>query len=218
MDGDIPDLPRFVEVKRRHKAILMIDEAHSIGVLGPHGHGISEYFDVDAADVDLWMGTLSKSFASCGGYIAGTRAVVEYLKYFGSGFVYSVGISPANAAAALAAIRLLKAEPERVSRLHDRANLFLRLAEERGLNKGTSKDSPVVPVIIGDSFRCIALSRALLDLGINVQPIIHPAVEDKAARLRFFINCTHTEEQIRFTVDSVAREFDRLNNLAHAAS
>jgi len=218
MDGDIPDLPRFVEVKRRHKAILMIDEAHSIGVLGPHGRGISEYFDVDAADVDLWMGTLSKSFASCGGYIAGTRAVVEYLKYFGSGFVYSVGISPANAAAALAAIRLLKAEPERVSRLHDRANLFLRLAEERGLNKGTSKDSPVVPVIIGDSFRCIALSRALLDLGINVQPIIHPAVEDKAARLRFFINCTHTEEQIRFTVDSVAREFDRLNNLAHAAS
>lgn len=169
MDGDIPELPRFIEVKRRHKAILMIDEAHSIGVLGEHGRGISEYFGVNAADVDLWMGTLSKSFASCGGYIAGTSAVVEYLKYFGSGFVYSVGISPPNAAAALASIRLLKAEPERVSRLHDRANLFLRLAEERGLNKGTSKDSPVVPVIVGDSFRCIALSRALLDLGSTLR-------------------------------------------------
>jgi 8-amino-7-oxononanoate synthase len=217
MDGDIPDLPRFIEVKRRHKALLMIDEAHSIGVLGPHGRGITEYFGVDAGDVDLLMGTLSKSFASCGGYIAGTRAVVEYLKYFGSGFVYSVGISPPNAAAALAAIRLLRTEPERVSRLHDRANLFLRLADERGLNKGTSKDSPVVPVIVGDSFRCIALSRALLDRGVNVQPIIHPAVEDKAARLRFFINCTHTEEQIRFTVDCVAQEFGRLSNPAHAA-
>ncbi|HEY6119125.1 MAG TPA: aminotransferase class I/II-fold pyridoxal phosphate-dependent enzyme [Pyrinomonadaceae bacterium] len=218
MDGDIPDLPRFIEVKRRHKAILMIDEAHSIGVLGAHGRGISEYFGVAAADVDLWMGTLSKSFASCGGYIAGTRAVVEYLKYFGSGFVYSVGISPPNAAAALAALRLLRKEPERVSRLHDRANLFLHLADERGLNKGTSKDSPVVPVIVGDSFRCIALSRALLDRGINVQPIIHPAVEDKAARLRFFINCTHTEEQIRFTVECVAREFDRLASVARAAT
>ncbi|HZE73375.1 MAG TPA: aminotransferase class I/II-fold pyridoxal phosphate-dependent enzyme [Pyrinomonadaceae bacterium] len=218
MDGDIPELPRFIEVKRRHKAILMIDEAHSIGVLGPHGRGISEYFGVAGADVDLWMGTLSKSFASCGGYIAGTHAVVEYLKYFGSGFVYSVGISPPNAAAALAAIRLLKREPERVSRLHDRANLFLHLAEKHGLNKGTSKDSPVVPVIVGDSFRCIALSRALLDRGINVQPIIHPAVEDKAARLRFFINCTHTEEQIRFTVDSIAHEFERLGNQAQAAS
>jgi 8-amino-7-oxononanoate synthase len=217
MDGDIPDLPQFIEVKRRHKAILMIDEAHSIGVLGPHGRGISEHFGVGAADVDLWMGTLSKSFASCGGYIAGNRAVVEYLKYFGSGFVYSVGISPPNAAAALASIRLLKAEPERVSRLHERAKLFLQLAEERGLNKGTSKDSPVVPVIVGDSFRCIALSRALLDRGINVQPIIHPAVEDKAARLRFFINCTHTEEQIRFSVDSVATEFDRLSRLVLAA-
>jgi 8-amino-7-oxononanoate synthase len=217
MDGDIPDLPRFIEVKRRHKALLMIDEAHSIGVLGPHGRGISEHFGVAATDVDLWMGTLSKSFASCGGYIAGNQAVVEYLKYFGSGFVYSVGISPPNAAAALASIRILKAEPERVSRLHERAKLFLQLAEERGLNKGTSKDSPVVPVIVGDSFRCIALSRALLDRGINVQPIIHPAVEDKAARLRFFINCTHTEEQIRFTVDSVAAEFDRISKLALAA-
>ena len=91
MDGDIPDLPRFIEVKKRHKAFLMVDEAHSIGVLGPHGRGIGEHFDVDPADVDIWMGTLSKAFGSCGGYIAGCKALVEYLKYTAPGFVFSVG-------------------------------------------------------------------------------------------------------------------------------
>ena len=108
MDGDIADLPHFVEVKKQHKAFLMVDEAHSAGVLGAHGRGIGEYFDVNPADVDLWMGTLSKSFGSCGGYIAGSKAVVEYLKYTAPGFVYSVGISPSNAAASLASIRLLQ--------------------------------------------------------------------------------------------------------------
>src|SRR6185503_15466564 len=141
-DGDISDLPRFIDVTKRHKAFLMVDEAHSAGVLGPNGRGIGEYFGVDPQNVDLWMGTLSKSFGSCGGYIAGCRAMVEYLKYTAPGFVYSVGISPANAAAALAAIRLVKDEPERVARLHERAGLFLTLARSRGLNTGLSKDSP----------------------------------------------------------------------------
>ena len=211
MDGDIPDLPRFIEVKKRHKAFLMVDEAHSAGVLGPHGRGIGEYFGVDPQDVDLWMGTLSKSFGSCGGYIAGCRAMVEYLKYTAPGFVYSVGISPANAAAALAAIRLLKDEPERVARLHERARLFLTLARSRGLNTGLSKDSPIVPVILGNSVHCLRLSRAMFDRGINVQPILYPAVEERAARLRFFITASHTEEQIRHSIDVTAEEVERIN-------
>ena len=110
MDGDMPDLPRFIEVKRRHKAFLMIDEAHSFGVLGERGFGIGEHFAVAAADVDIWMGTLSKALASCGGYIAGSRALVQYLKYTTPGFLYSVGLSPADAGAALAALRLLHAD------------------------------------------------------------------------------------------------------------
>jgi 8-amino-7-oxononanoate synthase/acyl carrier protein len=210
-DGDIPDLPRFIEVKRRHKAFLMVDEAHSAGVLGPHGRGIGEYFGVDPQSVDLWMGTLSKSFGSCGGYIAGCRAMVEYLKYTAPGFVYSVGISPANAAAALAAIRLVKDEPERVARLHERAGLFLTLARSRGLNTGLSKDSPIVPVILGDSIHCLRLSRAMFDRGINVQPILYPAVEERAARLRFFVTASHTEEQIRHAIDVTAEEVERIN-------
>jgi 8-amino-7-oxononanoate synthase len=210
-DGDIPDLPRFIEVTKRHKALLMVDEAHSAGVLGAHGRGIGEYFGVNPQDVDLWMGTLSKSFGSCGGYIAGCRAVVEYLKYTAPGFVYSVGISPANAAAALASIRLLMEEPERVVQLDRQARLFLTLARSRGLNTGLSKDSPIVPVILGDSIHCLRLSRALFDRGINVQPILYPAVEERAARLRFFITAGHTEEQIRHTVDVTAEEVERIN-------
>jgi 8-amino-7-oxononanoate synthase len=209
-DGDIPNLPKFIEVKKRHKAFLMVDEAHSIGVLGKHGRGIGEHFGVHPSDVDLWMGTLSKSFASCGGYIAGCKAVVEYLKYTAPGFVFSAGISPPNTAAALAAIRVLKAEPERVARLHERAKLFLELCREQELNTGTSKDSPVIPIIVGNSLQCIQLSHALFKRGINVQPMIYPAVEENAARLRFFIVSTHTEEQIRFTVDTVVEEFAKI--------
>jgi 7-keto-8-aminopelargonate synthetase-like enzyme len=132
--------------------------------------------------------------------------VVEYLKYTAPGFVYSVGMSPQNTAATLVAIRQLRAEPERVARLHERSNLFLELAREHGLDTGQSKDSPVVPIIVGDSLPCMQLSQALFERGINVQPMVYPAVENDAARLRFFITCTHTEEQIRFTVETVAEE------------
>jgi 8-amino-7-oxononanoate synthase len=210
MDGDVPDLPRFIEVKKRHHALLLVDEAHSIGVLGRTGRGVGEHFGVARGDVDLWMGTLSKTFASCGGYIAGSRALVVYLKYTTPGFVYSVGLPPPNAAAALEALRQLEATPERVARLQERARLFLELARARGINTGMSKDSAVIPCIVGNSVHCLQLSEALLRRGINVQPILYPAVEEEAARLRFFVSATHTEKQIRETVEAVAEELSRL--------
>ena len=206
MDGDYPDLPKFVDVKQRHKTFLMIDEAHSIGTMGRTGRGLGEFFDVSASDVDLWMGTLSKSFGSCGGYIAGCKEVVEYLKYTAPGFVYSVGLSPPNAAAALAAMRLARAEPERARTCIARSKLFLELAKERGLATGKSNNTPVVPVITGSSIVALQLSTRLFDRGINVQPILYPAVEESAARLRFFITSSHTEEQVRLTVNAVADE------------
>lgn len=210
MDGDIPDLRQFIELKQRHKTFLMVDEAHSIGVLGQRGRGIGEYWQTDPAQVDLWMGTLSKAFGSCGGYIAGKRGLVEYLKYTAPGFVYSVGISPSNAAAALAAIDLLRREPERVARLHERATLFLSLAKRHGLNTGRSYGTPVIPLIVGDSMKCLRWSQVLRQRGINVQPIVHPAVEEASARLRFFVTSTHTEEQIRFAATTAAATFARL--------
>jgi 8-amino-7-oxononanoate synthase len=209
-DGDIPDLPRFVEVKRRHEAWLMVDEAHSIGVLGTTGRGIAEHFAVSPRAVDLWMGTLSKSLASVGGYIAARREIVEYLKYTAPGFVFSVGMAPANAAAALAALRIVRREPERVARLHANAAAFLAAAKARGLDTGASSGTPVIPVIVGDSMRAVRLSQQLLEKGINVQAMVAPAVPESAARLRFFMSSAHTSEQIRSAVDIVAAQMDAL--------
>ncbi|MEC7564215.1 MAG: aminotransferase class I/II-fold pyridoxal phosphate-dependent enzyme [Planctomycetota bacterium] len=211
MDGDFPDLPKFVEVKKRHKVFLMVDEAHSIGTMGAHGRGISEHFDLNAREIDIWMGTLSKTFGSCGGYIAGTKALVEYLKYTSPGFVYSVGLSPANAAAALAALRLLEDEPERVARVQHNSRYFLQEARKRGLDTGLGNNTPVVPVIIGNSLHALQLSYQLFQRGINVQPILYPAVEEAAARLRFFITSTHNDEQIVQTVDAVAEELEKID-------
>jgi 8-amino-7-oxononanoate synthase len=199
-DGDVPDLARFVEVKARHHAMLMVDEAHSIGVLGATGRGLAEHAGIDPRQVEIWMGTLSKSLASCGGYIAGSHALVEYLKYTSPGFVYSVGIPPSNAAAALAAIRKLRAEPERVARLRDRAARFLALCRDAGLDTGASAGTPIVPVIIGDSLLAARLSAMLFERGINVQPMVAPSVPDHLARLRFFIASTHSDAQLRSAV------------------
>ena len=211
MDGDYPDLPRLVEFKKRHKIFLMVDEAHSIGTMGPHGRGISEHFDVDPRDVDLWMGTLSKSFGTCGGYIAGSNEVIQYLKYTAPGFVYSVGLSPPNCAAALASLRVLEEEPERVARVQANSESFLRQAKQHKLDTGLSNKTPVIPVILGNSLNSLTLSRRLYHQGINVQPILYPAVEEKATRLRFFITSMHSEEQIRTTVDTVAEELFKID-------
>lgn len=205
-DGDIPPLPAFIDLKQRYQTFLMIDEAHSIGVLGKQGRGIGEQFGINPTDVDLWMGTLSKSFASCGGYIAGNQAVVEYLKCTSPGYIYSIGMSPPNAAAALAALQVLKAEPQRVAQLHQRAQLFLKLAQGRGLNTGVSQGSAIVPIIVGDTMTAIRLCHVLFERGINVQPMTYPVVPKNGDRLRFFISCTHTESQIQTTVDLLATE------------
>ena len=210
MDGDFPDLPRFIEVKKRHKALLMIDEAHSIGVLGHHGRGIGEHFNVNRSDVDLWMGTMSKALGSCGGYIAGSAALVEYLKYTAPGFVFSVGLPPSGAAAALASIRIMETQPERVARLRENSRLFLTLAKQHGMNTGNSQNTGVVPVIVGNSVASLRLSRAMFARGVNVQPIVHPAVEESAARLRFFITSLHTGEQIRYTIKVLAEELEKM--------
>jgi 8-amino-7-oxononanoate synthase len=212
MDGDIADLPGLIALKRRFKTYLMIDEAHSIGVLGANGRGIGEHYGVDPADVDLWMGTLSKAMGSCGGYIAGSKPMIDYLRHTTPGFVYSVGMPPPVAGAALAALNLLRAQPERLVRLRDVGRLFLERARAKGLDTGLSGSSPVVPVIVGESRRAGALAQALYRRGINVQPIIFPAVEDRAARLRFFLTCLHTDQQIVSTVDAVADELARLSS------
>jgi 8-amino-7-oxononanoate synthase len=212
MDGDIPDLPALIEVKKRHNALLMIDEAHSIGVLGAHGGGIGEHYGVERTDVDLWAGTLSKSMASCGGYVAGRHELIEYLRYTLPGFIFSAGMTPPNAAAALAALRVMQAEPQRLRRLHDRAELFCRLAREAGIDTGTSAGTPVIPCVTGNSQRALELADALFRRGVSANPILYPAVKERLARLRFFVTADHTPEQIEFAVGVTAEELRRLDS------
>jgi 8-amino-7-oxononanoate synthase len=209
MDGDFPELPRFVDVKRRHKTFLMVDEAHSFGVMGATGLGIREHFSLPADAVDIWMGTLSKSLAGCGGYIAGETALIEHLKFLAPGFLYSVGLAPPVAAASLAALACLRNEPERVATLRERGALFLARARAAGVDTGTSCGIAVIPAIVGSSSRAARLSAALFERGINVQPILYPAVPEKLARLRFFMSSDHSEADIGEAVGALADELHR---------
>ena len=163
------------------------------------------------------MGTLSKSLGSCGGYIAASSVIVEYLRYTAPGFVYSVGMTPANTAAALAALRQLERHPDRVERLQQNSAYFLELAGEHGLDTGNSAGTPIVPVITGSSIAALQLAERLFQEGINVQPILHPAVEEHAARLRFFITSDHTRDQIERAVVATARHWRVLQQQTAAA-
>lgn len=210
MDGDIADLPGLLRLKKQFNFWLMMDEAHSLGVLGDTGRGIFEHYDIASSEVDIWMGTLSKTTCSCGGYIAGSKALITLLKAQAGGFVYSVGLAPALAAAAIASLDILREEPRRTHALRRNSQSFLEHARERGLDTGLSEGYSVVPVLVADSLRSVQLSNELFAAGINVLPIIYPAVPEGLARLRFFITSAHTEEQIKRTVDLTAEILGRL--------
>jgi 7-keto-8-aminopelargonate synthetase-like enzyme len=210
MEGDVPDLARLIEIKRRYDAWLFVDEAHSIGVLGATGRGIAEEQAIDPREVEIWMGTLSKAFAASGGYIAGDQALIDVLKTSAPGFVYSVGLSPPIAAAALAAVDKLTKEPERVQRLRANGRRFRDLASAAGLDVGPSIGAAVIPIIIGESPLAVMLSNRLFARGINVLPIIFPAVAERQARLRFFLTARHSEQQVDATVAAIVDELEIL--------
>ncbi|PSJ61166.1 aminotransferase class I/II-fold pyridoxal phosphate-dependent enzyme [Kumtagia ephedrae] len=210
MDGDVADLRRLIELRARYGFWLMVDDAHALGVIGGTGRGTAEYHGCNPRDVDIWMGTLSKTTASCGGYVAGNEALVTLLKGHAGGFVYSVGLAPALAAAAWTSLDLIDREPERVTRMRANGRLFFDLARARGLDTGVSVGCSVIPVIVGDSMRAAQLCNDLLEAGINVMPIIHPAVPEGQARLRFFITAEHTPEQIEFAVSRTAEKLEAL--------
>lgn len=204
MDGDCPDLKQLIEIKRSRNCWLMVDEAHSAGVLGSTGRGIAEEQGIDPRQVEIWMGTLSKTFASTGGYVAGSQALVDILRAGAPGFVYSVGLPPTLAAAATTALEVLEREPERLKRLRENSSLFLQKAKQKGLNTGHAINGPVIPVLIGDSAKAVVVSNRLLQNGYNALPIIFPAVSHQQARLRIFITSEHTAEQIEGVVECIA--------------
>ncbi|MGN6101685.1 MAG: aminotransferase class I/II-fold pyridoxal phosphate-dependent enzyme, partial [Devosia sp.] len=170
-------------------------------------------------EVDIWMGTLSKALASCGGYIAGKRDLVSYLRHTAPAFVFSVGLAPPLAGAALRALTLLAEEPERVETLRQRSALFHALAKEAGLDIGSADPrSAIVPIMAGEFLRAAAVARDLLNDGILALPIGFPAVARDATRLRFFLSASHTEEDIRLAIAALTRSLARNRGAAYAVS
>jgi len=202
-EGDVPDLSRLINLKERYGAWLMVDDAHGIGVLGNRGRGCAEHCNVDPLKVDIWMGTLSKALASCGGYIAGSKVLIELLRYSAPGFVYSVGLPPPMAAAAFAALSVLEAEPERVARLRANSALFLSQSRAAGLDTAGAQGFGIVPVIIGNTFRLGKVEARLFDHDINASPIFPPGVPINGGRLRFFLTSEHTAEEIGAAIGAV---------------
>lgn len=197
MDGDIADLPRIVEIKERHQAWLLVDEAHSLGVLGATGRGICEHAGVDPNRVDLVIGTMSKTLASCGGFIAAKRSITDWMRYTLPGFVYSVGLSPVIVAAARAALQLMQEEAWRIERLARNAEMFRDCARHAGLDTGPAIGRGVVPILFASSQETMLASQHLLEQGFYCPPIVQIGVPKDQPRLRFFISASHTEDDIR---------------------
>ena len=202
MEGDIAPLPGIIPLCKKHGARLMVDDAHATGVLGG-GHGTGAHFNM-TSDVDLIMSTFSKSFASLGGFIAGDDSVVHYIKHHARAMIFSASIPPANAAAALAALHVMKAEPERIQRVNDIAAHMRQEYRRLGFEIGKS-ESPIIPILIGDDMRTLAIWKALFDAGIFVNPVISPAVPEGHQLLRTSYMATHTDEQMSRVLETFAK-------------
>ncbi|MEZ6093365.1 MAG: aminotransferase class I/II-fold pyridoxal phosphate-dependent enzyme [Pirellulaceae bacterium] len=210
MDGDIPDIKRLIEIKNRHRALLMVDEAHSLGVIGKRGMGVTDYFDISGDQIDILFGSLSKSFGTCGGFVAGPKPMVTMLKHYAPGvLLYGASPTPANTAASLESLRIMRTEPERALQLQDNAAYFIQQAKAAGLDTFHSRDSGVVPVMMRDSELALWMSIRLFEEGVCTYPMLFPIVPRDKSRLRFFINTKHTREQIDRTIDLIATNWKR---------
>ena len=210
MDGDIAPVPDFVRVKKEYGCFLMVDEAHSACVIGETGGGVDEYFHLDGNDIDIKYGTLSKGLGTCGGYLAGKKCLIDYLRYNMPGFVFSVGISPALAAGSLAAIRTLRSHPEIMEHLRTAIRAFTESAKRRHLDICLAGETAVLPVLVGRDEDAWLLSNELKKRGVSVPPAMYPAVPKGKARLRFCVISEHKPEQIEKALDileATAQEF-----------
>jgi 8-amino-7-oxononanoate synthase len=201
MDGDIINLPEIIRLCRQYGAMLMVDEAHSVGVLGETGHGILEHFGIDdPTAIDIQMGTLSKTIPSVGGYIAGSSDLITYLKHSVRAFVFSAALPPASAAAAKASFEVIEEEPERVRALQRNVDYFIKGLQERGFNTLNS-ETPIVPIITGDDERAWMMAKLSQEKDIFVLPVVSPAVPPGTSRLRANVTAGHTLPEIERAMD-----------------
>jgi len=200
MEGDIADLPGIVKVAKKYKARVMVDDAHGLGVLGKHGRGTAEHFGLEK-EVDLIMGTFSKSFVSIGGFVTGEKKVISYIKHFARSLIFSAAATPASVATVLAALEVIETEPERRERLWQITHYMRESFQKMGYDTGPSQ-TPIIPIMIGDDEKGFGLWKALRDEGIFTTPVIYPAVPKGQALIRTSYSANHTDEELNLILDA----------------
>ena len=211
MEGDIARLPEIVKLAKKYGANVMVDDAHSLGVLGEKGRGTADHFGL-TDEVDLIMGTFSKSLASIGGFIAADDATINFLKHHARSLIFSASIAPANAASVIAALDLIEQEPERIAKLWENTHFAMEGLRSLGFDIGPT-ETPIIPIYVRDNFKTFRLTRMLLEEGIFVNPVISPAVKPEDTLIRFSLMATHTKKQIEIAldkIDKVSRKLDIL--------
>lgn len=209
MEGDVANIPEIVRLAKKYDASVMVDEAHSIGVFGEGGRGTVNHFGL-TKDVDLIMGTFSKSFASLGGFIATDKEVTNFLRHHSRSYIFTASITPASTAAALKAIDIMIAEPERQQHLWDLTNYALEGFRSMGFEIGNTS-TPIIPLFIRDDFKTFAITHDLLEEGVFVNPVVSPAVAPQDTLIRFSLMATHTKEQVTTGLEKIQKVFRKYN-------
>jgi 8-amino-7-oxononanoate synthase len=205
MEGDVANLPKIVELAKKYDATVMVDEAHGIGVFGKGGRGTCDHFGV-TKDVDLVMGTFSKSFASLGGFIATDKEITNYLRHHSRSYIFTASITPASTAAALAAIDIMEKEPERQQHLWEITNYALEGFRNMGCEIGNTS-TPIIPLFIRDNIKTFTITSELFKEGIFVNPVVSPAVAPQDTLIRFSLMATHTREQVTTALEKIQKVF-----------
>lgn len=203
MEGDIAKLPEIVEIAEKYNATIMVDDAHSLGVIGKNGAGASSHFGLDDK-VDIIMGTFSKSLASIGGFIASDNDTINYLKHNSRSLIFSASITPASTASVLAALDIIESEPERIEKLWANTNRAFKQLSEAGFYLGKS-ETPIIPIYVRDLLKTFQLTKMLVDEGVFVNPVVAPAVPDDSTLIRFSLMATHSFEQIDIAVEKIIK-------------
>ncbi len=207
MEGDVANLPEMVKLAKKYDASLMVDEAHGIGVFGEGGRGVVNHFGL-TDDVDLIMGTFSKSFASLGGFIATDKEITNFLRHHSRSYIFTASITPASTAAALAAMDIMLNEPERQKHLWDITNYALENFRAMGCEIGHTS-TPIIPLFIRDDYKTFAVTRDLLDEGVFVNPVVSPAVAPQDTLIRYSLMATHTKDQVTRSLEAIQKVFKK---------
>ncbi len=203
MEGDIVKLPEIAKLAEKYNASIMVDDAHSLGVIGKNGSGTASHFGL-TDKVDLIMGTFSKSFASLGGFIAADKEVINFIKHNSRSLIFSASMTPASAASVLAAIEIMESEPERIKHLWDITGYALNGFKAAGFDTGKS-ETPIIPLFIRDDIKALQLTQMLLADGVFVNPVVSPAVPKEDCLIRYSLMATHTKEQVEISIDKITR-------------